>query len=99
MPVNHIAFLKFKPDTTDVAIKDVYVLLADLLNLIPGILEFSGGIYSSPEGLNKGYTHAFQMKFVDEVSRDNYFPHPEHERVKSVLVPMLEDVVVFDYVS
>ena len=29
-------------------------------------------------------------------SRDIYLPHPEHERVKALIVPHLENVVAFD---
>ena len=99
MPFVHIVIVKFKADTTEAQIAGCFQALSDLLtnNLIPGLCDYSGGAYDSPEGLNKGFTHAFTMKFVDRESRDAYFPHPEHEKVKDLLVPLLEDVVCFDY--
>ena len=95
----HIVILKFKVETSTADIDEVFQSLQNLLsaNLIPGLLEYSGGPYDSPEGLNKGFTHAFVMKFADKESRDGYFPHPEHEKVKGLIVPRIDDVVCFDY--
>lgn len=95
----HIVLLKVKAGTSDDEVSYVFQSLKALLsdNLIPGLLEYNGGPYSSPEGLNKGFTHAFTMKFSDEKSRDDYFPHPEHEKVKNVILPLVDDVLCFDY--
>jgi len=37
------------------------------------------------------------MTFDTPLSRDRYLPHPEHERVKLIVVPNLERVMVFDF--
>ncbi|GAL21185.1 stress responsive alpha-beta barrel domain protein Dabb [Vibrio maritimus] len=37
------------------------------------------------------------MTFRDEAGRQNYLPHPEHNALKKVFRPILEDIVVFDY--
>lgn len=97
MPVKHIAFFKFKAETTEAQIADAFVDLVGLKNQISGLIEFTGGPYSSPEGLNKGFTHAFTMNFIDEAARDAYLPHPHHEIVKNKLIPLLEDLIVMDY--
>ena len=65
--------------------------------LLAGLLSFTGGPYSSPEGINKGFSHGFTMMFQDEDSRNGYLPHPEHERVKALIVPLLDDLIAFDY--
>ena len=61
--------------------------------LIPGMEHFSGGRYSSPEGLHGGYTHGFLMTFRDAAARDGYLPHPEHERVKNAILPHIDGVI------
>ena len=33
----------------------------------------------------------------DRKARDAYLPHPEHEKVKQMLLRLVEDVVVVDY--
>jgi hypothetical protein len=37
------------------------------------------------------------MTFRDAAARDGYVPHPEHERVKAALGPIIEAVVAFDF--
>lgn len=95
--IQHMAILKFKPEVTADKIEYLFNQLAQLKQLIPGITYFSGGSYSSDEGLNKDFTHGFLMTFESIEARDNYLPHPEHERVKAELLPCINDVVVFDF--
>jgi hypothetical protein len=95
--IEHVVLLKFKPTTSEKTIKDLYRQLEELKGLIPGIRSFVGGPYSSDEGLNQGYTHGFVMEFESAKHRDNYLPHPEHERVKSAIIPNIDGVVAFDF--
>ena len=63
MVIQHVVLFKFKPTTTEAEIDDASQNLAGLKELIPGMDRFIGGPYSSPEGLNQGYTHGFIMTF------------------------------------
>ena len=84
--IQHIVLFKIKPEVTTEEVTELFRLLAQLQQLIPGITYFAGGAYSSPEGLNQGYTHGFVMTFENVNARDAYLPHPEHERVKAALL-------------
>ena len=95
--IKHIVLFKFKATTTETQIEDAFQNLTGLKDLITGLAEFIGGPYSSPEGLNQGYTHGFLMTFDSREARDAYLPHPEHERVKSQIAPLVESVVAFDF--
>ena len=95
--IQHMVLLKFKPQVTPEQIDQVFSLQAELQQLIPGITYFSGGPYSSPEGLNQGYTHGFLMTFESVEARDAFVPHPEHERVKAVFFELLESAIAFDF--
>jgi hypothetical protein len=95
--IYHAVLFKMKPNVSQAKIDEIFRELGRLQTLIPGLLSFSGGPYSSPEGLNKGYTHGFLMTFADAEARNAYLPHPEHERVKAIVVPNLDDVVAFDW--
>jgi hypothetical protein len=64
---------------------------------IPGIEDYVAGTNNSPETLNEGLTHGFVMTFADSASRDTYLTHPEHERVKTDVLPYIERVLVFDF--
>lgn len=95
--VKHIALIKFKEGTSPERIDQIFEQIMDMTEVIPGIEDYVAGENSSPEGLNQGFTHAFIMTFTDAAARDAYLPHPEHERIKGVLVPHVESIVVFDF--
>lgn len=95
--IKHMVILKFKPEVPKAVIDDLFGDLAGLQAKIPGILDFSGGPYSSHEGLNDGYTHGFVMTFTDAAARDAYLPHPDHETVKSAIIPNIDSVIAFDF--
>lgn len=95
--VHHMVLVRFKPDAPEATPTRLFAALAELKRTIPGILSYSGGPYSSPEGLNQGYTHGFLMTFESARARDVYLPHPDHEKVKSDFLPFVEAVVAFDF--
>jgi hypothetical protein len=95
--IQHMVLLKIKPEVTPEKITDLFNQLAELQQLIPGITYFSGGPYSSSEGLNQGYTHGFLMTFEGIDARDIYLPHPEHERVKAALLQCIDGAIAFDF--
>ena len=97
MPFRHMVLMKIRGDVPQAEIDDIYAALQGLKSKISGLISFSGGPYSSPEGLNKGYTHAFSMDFETESQRDAYFPHPDHEIVKNMIIARVDDVIAFDY--
>jgi hypothetical protein len=99
--IHHLVLLKLKKSATPTEIAKMFADLAGLKAKVPGLLSFAGGPYSSPEGLNQGYTHGFAMTFRDAKARDAYLPHPEHEKVKAMILPLLAGglagVVAFDF--
>ena len=96
--VYHYGIFKFHPGTTQSTIDNCFKALKGMVGKIPGLLSVESGPYESDEGLNEGFTHGFVMKFDSPKSRDAYLPHPEHERVKAIVVPNLAQVIVFDFV-
>jgi hypothetical protein len=95
--IKHIVLLRFKPEVTPQQIDEAIRACGALKERIPGITDFISGPYSSPEGANQGFTHAFVVTFVDAASRDKYLPHPEHEKVRDLLMSRIEAVVAFDF--
>lgn len=92
----HVVLLKFPAGKSHLA-AEVFAALDGLRAKLPGFLSCTGGPYSSPEGLNQGYTHGCVMTFADAAARDFYLTHPEHELVKQKFLPDLEAVVAFDF--
>jgi len=94
--IQHIVLVKFAASKVH-RMADLVVALTELKKQMPEFLAIQGGPYSSPEGLNQGYTHGFIMTFSDAAARDHYLTHPEHEKLKAAFLPDLEGVVAFDF--
>jgi len=101
--VQHVVLFRFREDLEQTAVAALFEELRGLRSRIPGISEFQGGAYSSPEGLSQGFTHGFTMTFADAAARDAYLPHPLHQAVVAKLLPMLDGgldgVVAFDFID
>ena len=96
--VRHYGVFQWKEGTTEETIAECWKAFDSMIDNIPGILSIEHGPYDSDEGLNEDFTHGFIMTFDSLESRDAYLPHPYHEKVKDIVVPNLERVIVFDFV-
>ena len=95
--VKHVALFKFKEGTAPEQVDKVLDSILDLTENLSGIEDYVAGTNNSPEGENEGLTHGFVMTFSDATARDAYLKHPEHERVKTEVMPHIERVLVFDF--
>lgn len=97
----HIVLLKFSPQTSREEIAEIFESLDELQHKIPGIVDICSGPYDSPEGLHKGFTHAFIVTFAEVEVRDAYLENADHEVVKQLIVKQLAgglaDVIAFDF--
>jgi hypothetical protein len=99
MSVRHLVLLRFKSSTSPQARADCLAAFAQLPQQIPGISAFEQGGNMSAEGLNKGFDHATLITFVDVAARDAYLPHPAHLAFVDSLKPLIDDVLVLDYLQ
>lgn len=101
--ITHMVLLRVRTDVPKQEIDRVFAAIGALKGRIPGLLSYSGGTYFSPEGLSRGFTHGFCMTFTNAAARDAYLPHPGHEKVKQLVLAVLDGgldgVVAFDYAS
>lgn len=95
--IRHILLIKFKEVSASSDIEQIQNLFMAIPEKVEGVDSVEWGKNNSPEGKNQGYTHSVLMTFADEAGRKNYLPHPEHEALKQVFGPLLDDIVVFDY--
>lgn len=95
--IRHLLLIAFKPAVDSAQIAIIKTLFETIPAKIDGVVAVEWGLNDSPEGLNKHFTHAVVMTFVDEAARARYLPHPEHEALKQEFVPLLADIIVFDY--
>ena len=98
--IRHIVLIRFADDTPASEQTAIFGELAALRAVVPGMLTFAAGANVSPEGLARGFTHAFTADFVSEDSRDGYLRHPAHQAAGGRLVRAaqggLEGILVVD---
>ena len=98
--IEHVVLLKLKEGVTEEQTRKMLDGLVKLKEVVPGMMEVSGGYNNSPEDKDGGFTYGFIVRFRDAAARDGYVPHPEHQKLAKTLVrPLVDDVLVFDYES
>ena len=98
--VKRIVLFKFKDETSTETVGEIFDGLKGLQDVIPGIEDYVDGAYSSTDGMNKDFTHAFIMTFSDEAARDGFGPHEAHQSLVNNLVgPNVADVLAFDFLA
>ncbi len=97
--IRHILLIQFKAGSQPSDIENVKKEFLAIPSNIKGVVSVEWGENDSPENLNRGFTHCVLMTFKDEDSRNNYLPHPHHEALKKIILPFLEDIIVFDFTA
>jgi hypothetical protein len=97
-----MVMVKLRPGS-DAAAQSLFERFRGMVGSFDGLLNFSGGPYSSPEGINRGFNYGFSMDFRDAAARDRYLPSPEHVAIAEDIGPLLDGsfddcVVAFDFV-
>ena len=98
-PYRHIVMLQFKKEATPEQIKRIETLFGKLPEKINTITAYEWGTNISPENLAQGFTHCFLVTFKDKAGLDVYLPHQSHTEFVTELKPLIEKVLVFDFIS
>ena len=96
----HVVLFKFKEKTSEEAVRGVETAFAGFVAKLPFVTGFQWGRNSSPEKLDRGFTHCFIVTFAGPEGRDAYLPHPAHQAFcRQFLDPHLQDVCVLDFAA
>ena len=95
--LRHLVLFAFRTTSTPAEITELCAAFARLPQAIPGIAAFEWGVDVSPEGLQRGYTHAFLLTFASEPDRNAYLVHPAHLAFVTAAGPHLAQSLVVDY--
>ena len=76
----------------------------DLTNALDGtlpcLLELTWGPNANPSGLAHGYTHGCLARLTTESSlKEEYWGHPAHQRLLTLLDELCDDRFALDYVA
>lgn len=84
--IRHIVLTKFKPQTSEDTVAQIYAELAAVTETLPGAQGFTGGRSNSPEQIERGYMHGFVVDFDNWDSLQRYADNPEHQALGGQLV-------------
>ena len=96
-PLRHVVLLRFADGIDEAAVAALCAAFVALRDAVPGVRALEWGCNQSPEGLDRGFTHAFTLSFDDCAARDAYLVQPAHQAFVARLQPALADVLVVDY--
>ena len=88
--ITHIVLCKIRPEVPEQDIAAVWADLDAVKFVVPGMTSAHFGPNTSPEGLNRAYSHAFTMTFDTIAARDAYLDHPDHKVAGAALVSLLD---------
>jgi len=88
--IRHIVLTRFKPETAEDEIADIYAALSALTDTLPGARGFTGGRSTSPERIERGYMHGFVIDFDSWTALKAYAEHPEHQALGARIVENAE---------
>jgi hypothetical protein len=95
--LRHVVLFKFKDGTSPEQVQQVVDAFRALPKKIDAIQDFEYGTDVSVENKSQGFTHCFLVTFRDEQGRDAYLPHPAHKEFGTLVRPLLDKVLVFDF--
>jgi hypothetical protein len=95
--LRHVVSFKFKESASKDDIRKIEDSFRALKAKVPQIAALEAGLNNSPEGLNKGCTHAWILTFNTEKDRDEYLVHPDHKEFGKLVGPLVADVFVIDF--
>lgn len=98
-PYRHVVLFKFKDSATKEQIKAVETAFLALPSKINTIQSLEWGTNVSSEKHDEGFTHCYFLTFNDKSGVEVYIPHPEHKAFGAMLHPILDKVIVIDYVA
>ena len=98
-PYRHVVLFKFKDDAPPAEVEKVEKAFGALKGKIDLIQDYEWGENVSPEGLDNGFTHCFFVTFKNKADLEKYLPHKDHQAFVSLLKPVLDKVLVVDYVA
>jgi antibiotic biosynthesis monooxygenase (ABM) superfamily enzyme len=88
----HMFAFRWKEGVTEAQQQRAMEETSALVGKIPGLLDAFVGKNISPRG--SGYEHGGVMRFADRDALEAYGDHPEHQKLVSWLMPLIDPIEV-----
>ena len=93
--INHVVFMKFKPEVGDADIEDIERSLDDLPNKITEIHTYEFG--RDIVGSERSYDFALVSLFANLQTLEQYKDHPHHLKVVEKIRKLCSDIITVDF--
>ncbi len=93
--IQHVVFLKFKPETTEAMISEIETGLGALPGRIPEIRHYVFG--RDVVRSQRSYDFALVSMFEDLDALKRYSGHPDHQAVLEKILAATENVLAVDF--
>jgi hypothetical protein len=93
--IQHVVFLKFKPETTEAMISEIETGLGALPGRIPEIRHYAFG--RDVVRSQRSYDFALVSMFEDLDALKRYSGHPDHQAVLEKILAATENVLAVDF--
>jgi hypothetical protein len=93
--IQHVVFLKFKPETTEAMISEIETGLGTLPGRIPEIRHYVFG--RDVVRSQRSYDFALVSMFEDLDALKRYSGHPDHQAVLEKILAATENVLAVDF--
>ncbi|GAB4859044.1 hypothetical protein Ancab_040388 [Ancistrocladus abbreviatus] len=97
--VKLITLAQFKEDVSPSEIEDLVKGYANLVNLVPSLKGFTWGTNTSIDnGMNREYTHVFELIFEDSKGVKEYIANPDHIAFGNIFLSKVKQFLAIDYI-
>ena len=98
--LQHVVSFKFKSTAAPDDIRKIETAFRALKEKIPQVTKLEWGTNVSPETHDAGFTHIFTLTFASKEALEKHYLHEQaHKDFGAVLRPVLDKVMVLDYVA
>jgi len=97
--LRHVVIFRFKDGATENQISAIEKAFGELPEKIETIKDYEWGTNVSKENKSEGFTHCFLVTFDDQRGLDIYGPHEAHQAFVEQLLPILDKVLVLDFIA
>jgi hypothetical protein len=94
--VEHLVFLKFKPEVSLDQRKKTAAALVALRGVVPGIIDITCGETFTSRG--QGHQLGLFVRLENKAALDIYANHPAHKEVAETMIkPFTDNIMAIDY--
>lgn len=98
--LKHFVLLKVRESTSEKILQEIFQLIQELRDDLPGIMSYIYGKNSESNSRNHGFNYGYSLAFVDDNYYQNYLEHPKQAIIQSKITEITattDNLLIFDH--